>query len=272
MIVTNKMGLPSAIADAVAEGIHEPTEGRYGATELLKPTREIKLTRENWGEIECDCADSAPALLGTAFHSLMEERAPKGAESELELEWPMGHGLTLKGRLDLWDGECVTDYKTTSASKAQKGDFADWRKQALIYAWLLWNARGERARKARFVALLKDWSKAKAVYGSGYPQSPVCVVEFPILDSDIVAIGDWIEAKAEKLASDALPECTAEEMWEKPKRYAVYKGASARATKVCDTLEEAEALGGRIEERGGERTKCDLYCPVAKWCKNRKEV
>jgi hypothetical protein len=67
-----------------------------------------------------------------------------------------------------------------------------------------------------------------------------------------------------------LPECTPEQMWEKPTSYAIIKEGGVRAKSVHPTLEEAQALlppkGYAIHERKGERTRCAKYCQVSQFC------
>ena len=69
-----------------------------------------------------------------------------------------------------------------------------------------------------------------------------------------------------------LPDCTPEEMWEKPAVWAVTKIGGKRAHSLYETAEQAIAacteLGDKYEviERKGERTRCESYCPVSTWC------
>jgi len=69
-----------------------------------------------------------------------------------------------------------------------------------------------------------------------------------------------------------LPECTPEEMWEKPAVWAVTKIGGKRAHSLYETAEQAIAacteLGDKYEivERKGERTRCESYCAVNQWC------
>ena len=75
---------------------------------------------------------------------------------------------------------------------------------------------------------------------------------------------------------EELPECTPQEMWEKPPVWAVIKVGGVRAKSLHDTssmaaiaLEEA-GQGYEIQERKGDRTRCKDYCLVNKWCKQYK--
>jgi hypothetical protein len=73
-----------------------------------------------------------------------------------------------------------------------------------------------------------------------------------------------------------MPECTPEEMWEKPTTYAIMKAGGVRAKKVCATQDEAAALiatkfpDHTIEVREGGRTRCESFCQVAPFCQQYK--
>jgi hypothetical protein len=71
-------------------------------------------------------------------------------------------------------------------------------------------------------------------------------------------------------SDDTLPECTADEMWEKPTTYAVKKDGGVRAKSVHLTKEDAEKAmppkGYIIEVREGDRTRCSSFCSVSKFC------
>jgi hypothetical protein len=71
-------------------------------------------------------------------------------------------------------------------------------------------------------------------------------------------------------------------MWEKPTRYAVMKNKNKRATRVLDTELEAGTICASlsekhpkekyfVNERKGERTRCEGYCPVSFYCNQYAE-
>ena len=69
---------------------------------------------------------------------------------------------------------------------------------------------------------------------------------------------------------EELPECTPEQMWEKPTMYAVMKEGGKRAKSVHTSVTEAELAlppkGYFIETRQGGRTRCAEFCPVSNFC------
>lgn len=285
MALTNNLGLPQPFVDAVSSD-YEYTEGRYSVTSLLKGTREAILQRRHHKETETDVADMVWAIFGTAVHKVLEqsnEAAAELKETWLEVEVP-GTEYRLSGIFDLFNAEekKVTDYKTASVWKVIHNDWEDYRKQLLIYCWML-RQIGFEANKGEIVALLKDHSKSKAKFDKEYPQHPVHIQRFDFTEEDFKEIEKFIVEKfqeiiyAETLKDDELPICSPSERWARPSKYAVMKIGRKKAIKLYDSREEAqlraenenEALGKAeyyVEHRPGTNPKCEEYCSVCKFC------
>jgi len=276
MKITNKYNLPQALVDLVASGIYEPKADSFSATTILNPVKQTLLIKEHWDEIEVDVSDRVNALLGTATHSLIE-KFDKTGYAELYMKEPIKDGYFLTGKCDLYDAENMTlvDYKTATCWKIIYKDFEDWKKQGLIYAWLL-ARQGKLVVKLKFHAILKDWTAREKrladFQGNFYPESQVWTWEYDVKVNDLIDIENFIYERFSALTSDSIPDCTPEETWYTGDKYAVYKKlGDARAMKVCDTEEEANnyvaAKGGVIVYRQGEHRRCQDYCDVYRWCK-----
>lgn len=273
MIITNKYNLPSAFVK-LAQDEHGFTEKHYSVTTLLQPIREIMLKRRFYNEIEEDVADRIWAVFGSAVHKVMEE-ADETGNAELKLEYEIRDGYYLTGICDLYNEETFTveDYKTCSVNKVLKNDFDDWKKQGLMYVWLL-RKRGKYVSKLRFHALMKDWSARDNRFKGEkfYPDHPIWTWEFEITETDMQFIESFIYSKFEEIikyeSSDDLPLCSMEERWNDGDKYAIKKVGAKRALKVFDTLTEAQlnASGLKIETRKGEDKKCIDYCRCCKFC------
>lgn len=284
MIITNKLNLPQAFVDLVQaeEDNKEHDPKKFGVTTLLKPTREILLSRRH--EIEIDVSDCINKLFGTAFHSLIEKHDKTGM-SELELEEKVLDDYVLRGRLDLYDEkeESVIDYKTGTVWKVMFKDFDDWYKQGMMYAWLQ-SRKGYIVRKVKFYVFLKDWTAREARNKPDYPQSQIYVYEFNVKLSDLIFIEGWLTNKfmsiseQSRLSDDELAPCSDQECWYTGDKWAVYKNVSdAKAQRVFDTREEAEGYlinkmrnQGIVVFRQGEYRKCQDYCEVCNFCKYYK--
>ncbi|MBO6302652.1 MAG: PD-(D/E)XK nuclease family protein [Ruminiclostridium sp.] len=315
MKVTNKYGLPDAFVQAVSVERHNKA-GCYSATTLNKGVKEIILQARHWDELETDASDNVWAIFGSALHSVMQSKAEtflmplfRSFIAGLDDEDEDGHkrfaekmieyikfraaidafveesfsenvsNSVVTGQIDSYniDSGTIVDWKTSSVYKVLLQDFNDWRQQGMTYAWLL-RRNGLPARKCRFIALLKDHSKSKARFESGYPKSPVFVYEFDVTQQELERHGEWIAAKvaaleaAEKLADDEIEPCSAAERWASDDKYAVMKEGRKSAVRVLDTAEDANDLAERlgkghyVEFRAGEPRKCADYCLCKNFC------
>ena len=280
MLVTNKHNLPQSLVNAVTTERHNK-EGSVSATTLLQGAKQIILTERHWDEIEDDVSDRVWALFGTAVHKLLEECNPN-AFTEEKFEVERGP-KTVTGQVDLYDMEekTITDYKTASVWKVKFQSFDDWRRQGLIYAWLL-KQEGLEVKRCRFIAMLRDWTKGEAQRNADYPQAQIYEYVFDVTEKDLSEIEIFINDKVlqiienEKKSDDEIAPCSAEERWETETTWAIKKAGRKTALKVCHTKAEAEELmpklgGTEIEERKGQSKRCTDYCLCNKFCNFYKE-
>lgn len=289
MKLTNELNLPQPFVDAVSRDYqHKPK--RYSATSLLKGVRETILQRRHADEIESDVADMVWMIFGTAVHGVLEDAQETDTQlKENKLEVAMPNGYTLSGIFDLYDDSTgtVTDYKTASVWKVIYDEWDDYRRQLLIYTWML-RQLGFDAHTGEIVALLKDHSKSKAKHEAGYPPHPVIIKRWEFTDVELDEIGAWLEDRfrtiedAESMADEDLPLCTPEERWTKPTKYAVIKKGNKRATKLFDLKDDAEKHADMlterdsklyiVEERQGVDDKCSEYCSAREFCSYWRET
>lgn len=276
MKVTNKLGLPQAFVDAVSVERHNQ-KGSYSATTLLKGACEVMLLERHYDEIEVDASDSIWAVWGTAVHSIFEKQNTNTIKEEFYSADVLNSKVT--GRVDSYDPETkiLHDFKTASCYKVIYQDFDDWKKQGLIYSWLMKKC-GVEVKACEFIALLKDHSKSKAKIDSSYPQLPTFVYRFDVTEADLEEIEKFIFKKvaefeeAEKIADPELKPCTNEERWATEDKWAVMKNGRKTALKVCSSKKEAQEYianngGDTIEFRAGESKKCvDGYCACRNFC------
>ena len=283
MIITNKLGLPKPLVD-MAQSDYKLKPNEYRVTSLLKGIRETILERRHHSEIEQDVSDMIWLLFGTAVHSVLENHQEGENEiKEARLKIPIGD-YTLSGQFDLYNAETktITDYKTCSIWKVIYGEYEDWRKQLLIYSYML-QSIGFPVEKAEIIALMKDHSKSQAKIKADYPKQPVRKITFTFTEKDFAEIESWLHqrfeeiAKAEKLPDDELPLCTPEERFNNGDKFAVMRKGRKTALRVLDSYEKAEEWmeyngGDYIEVRKGEDKKCQDYCNAAQFCNYYKEV
>ena len=286
MKITNKYNLPQALVDLIKNSQFGHTEKCYSATTILNPTRFIILNRRHNDEIEIDASQCINQVLGTATHSLIE-KFDKTGFAEIYLKEEIRDGYFLTGKCDLYDevNFALVDYKTANVWKIKFSDFDDWRRQGLIYAWLLIK-KGHYVERIRFHALLKDWTAREKrladMKGEFYPESQVYTYELKITSADLVEIEKFIRDKfdelieAEKLSDDDLLDCGKKDTWYTGDKFAVYGTNKNKAMRVFDTYEEANDYlnnkgGVEIVARKGEYRRCQDYCECCKFCKYYKE-
>lgn len=281
MKINNEMNLPQALVDACDVNPHN-APNTVSATTLKSGVREILLTKRHWEEMEDDVSNRIWTLFGTAVHALLERESPDTFVEE-RFEHQIGNKYKVTGRLDCYDmkQKIIFDYKTATTWKYKFEDYSDWKFQGLVYAWLL-KQQGLEVNECRFVAMFKDFSKAKAKIEAGYPKSPVYVYKFDVTEHDLEEIEKKIIAKvqeleaSENLSDDELPLCSDEERWAKPATYAVMKKGRKSALRVFEDKEMAEKYleagnGEYIEERKGSDGKCSGYCGCCQFCNYWKE-
>lgn len=281
MTITNRMGLPESLVNACQTEPHNKP-GEVSATTLLKGTKQIMLEKRHWGELEDDVSDRVWAVFGTAVHKLLEEKNPE-AFTEERFSTVIGR-TTVTGQVDLYDmaTSTITDYKTASVWKVIMGDFEDWRRQGLVYAYLMLK-NGIVVERCRFVAMLRDWSKAQVARDPAYPKSQCVVYEFEVTARDLDEIRAFIESKVDEIermelrVDDDIPPCTEKERWAKGDTYAVMKAGRKTALKVFDDFEKAKEFasaesGRSVEKRPGKSARCENYCLCAKFCSFYKSM
>lgn len=278
MILTNKHDLPQTFVNVIKRPTYSKGKAHLSATELINSPQIVTLKHKHWDEIEVDAAEMVWSLFGSAVHSILEHG--KDTHHIVEERIHVTHGgWNLSGAIDLQEvdedgGIHIKDYKVTGAW-AVRNEKQEWHDQLNVYAWMLEKAKGKIVKSCQIIAIIRDWSAREASLKEDYPQAPIVTIDIPLWD--YVKREQFVDARidlhsAAYFESDTggdLPECTTEEMWEKPTTYAVKKEGGVRAKSVHATREEAEAAlskGYFVEVREGERTRCKSYCQVSQFC------
>lgn len=278
MKITNKLGLPESFVN-MATSDYKVTPKRYSATTVLDSIRSMMLRRRHNDEIVEDVSNLVWALFGQLNHAILERAGGGDLDfTEEKLVTEIKDGYQLSGIFDLFSTEkkMVTDYKTCSVFKVMKFDYADWRKQLLMYAWQL-RKIGFEVNSGEIVAIMRDWQKSKAKYDKSYPQQQVQRIVFNFSQKDFDEIEQWVSHRfdeiieAESLSDDELPMCTEEERWYSGDIFAVMKKGRKSALRLLDTEADAtdwmEKNGGEyVQHRPGVYRKCEAYCSACEFC------
>jgi hypothetical protein len=260
-------------------------KAHLSVTQLINSPKIVGLTKKFDDMIEQDASDMVWSIFGSAVHNILEHGKDSNHIVEERIHASID-GWNLSGAIDLQitneNGVSIKDYKTTSVWSVMN-EKIEWEYQLNIYAWLVERVKQVPVTDLGIVAILRDWKAREVDTKEGYPESPV--KELPITLWTMQEREEFISARlslhsAFEFALEAdqdLPECTPEEMWEKPAVWAVMKDGNIRAKYVMPSLHEAELAMKQLQEekpkdkyliveRKGERTRCQTYCPVNTWC------
>ncbi len=286
MRITNVHQLPAAIVEAVRNDPYPHGKtGDISATQLISPPQLVALKQLHEDDLEEDAADRIWALFGQSIHTILE-RAEPSEITETRLFAQCGH-WTISGQADrlvMLDPDSDTirieDYKTTSAWSVLEGAKREWMEQLWVLQWLA-AMNNYDVRGLSIIALLRDWSRGKALAGGSYPQAPVVIIQVPM--SDPAVLDDWIselveahrEARAALARGQAPQPCTPEQRWQQPDIWAVYTPTRKSAVKLHDTHATANAHAAEVKnayvvQRPGTAVRCASYCPVAGFCPQRQ--
>lgn len=277
MILTNKLGLPEQIVNAIRQDDYN-NYGTYSATTLLKDPKEIILFQRHKDEIVEDASERVYSLLGTSVHYILEKtKEGENQFKEERLYWNVG-GDTISGKFDFYDmaEEMLGDYKVTTIYKYLMHDTENYKFQLLVYAWLL-RKNGFPCKGGRIYQIFRDWQRSKAKFDKSYPQAPVNVIEFYFNDDDFDLIEKKIIDKlntvniCKELSDDDIPICSKENRWATDDKFAVMKNGRKSALRVLNSRIDAENWmrengGNYIQERPAESRKCIDYCSCCEFC------
>lgn len=273
MKITNRQNLPAALVAAITNDPYHDGGSDISVTRLIQPPRKVVLERQHADEIEEDASDRIWALLGQIGHLILE-RAAKGeiVEKRLSIE---RLGWKISGQADVINPDQLVDYKVTSAWSVKDGVKKEYVEQLNLLAYLA-AMNGITLRSAQIVAILRDWSKLEAARNADYPKAQVQVFDVPLWNSNKQCAFLEARIRAHQAARNELPECTSEEMWERPTKFAVMKRGNVQAVKLFANHGEAIVMAAEnkayyVETRPGERPRCQHYCNAALFCSSYQQ-
>lgn len=268
MTVTNRLGLSQPIVDAVLayRRAYSKGDADFSVTELMQPPYMRRLRMAHHADIVEDVADMIGAFIGNCVHEALERHG--GIAAEVRVAADVG-GVLVSGQKDRSVPGTIRDYKCCKAYKIKDGVPDDWKRQLNDYRLLTWLDSGEVVDDLAVEVFLLDWSKTEAERDPKYPQTHV--VLRPVAAEPMEDIrARMLQSIDEHTRMDAEP-CTPEERWAKPDSWAVYKNGNQKASRVLDTLADAEAYMAekskvdgdmRIEHRPGDDVRCRSWCNV----------
>lgn len=257
------------------------------ATSLLKPTKQIILSKRYQGKLEGDISSFIPSKYGTSIHAGIEEawlspklkdnllslglnketverikinpKEPREEDINVFLEQRSTRKIgkwTIGGKFDLvFDGKLYDNKSTSVWTYLYESKLKDYTCQMSIYRWL--NPKLVTDDYFTINYIFTDWSQIKAIQQKDYPKCRIVSKDYKLID--LASIEWFIKSKLNVLEEywsypdDKLPRCTDEELWRTPTKYKYYKDPEKRdrATKVFDDLNEANAYWyGKMQSKG----------------------
>jgi hypothetical protein len=276
MILTNKNNLPEIFMQAVNVYQKKYESGKTGkmtVSEIIKPVYMRKLEKQFDSVIEEDVSDRIWTLFGQALHEVLSKCKIDNTLTEERMSIDVD-GIKVSGQVDIYfQSEILQDYKTTSVWKMVYKDFDDWISQLNIYKYIL-EKNGFPVKKIEVIAILKDWSKSKALQGGNYPDSNIKVIGLPIIPDIETYIKDRVKLHidAENIDIEKISVCNEKERWYKGTKFAVMKKGNKKASKVFDDEQSALTMVAEsgsnyfVENRPGENIRCENYCNCNLYC------
>jgi hypothetical protein len=283
---TNKFNLPQYLVDWLTQDDydHSTVPNMLSATTLMKPIRATIISSRHSSEIEVDVSDLIATKMGTAIHDSVEKVSTKDVTKEHRV-WKLievdGVTFTVTGKYDLLVKESddvwhLRDIKTTSVwAYIHGGKDLEYQRQLSIYRWIL-SGTYNVSLTGYIDFFFTDWQSFNASNDSSYPQKRIYpgyqVKLFPLEE-----IESYIRQRLSlfnnyrNTVDDDLPLCTREELWSTDEKFAIKKKDAKRATKLCDSREQAieymkdKNITGKIEHRPAKARRCK-YCSASPYC------
>lgn len=310
MKFTNNYNLPSSIVDALCGDDYDLTNAPkniISVTTAIAPPKIKTLEYRHNAEIEVDASELLWRMFGSACHYFIE-MATKGERLSEErwyldiktqniftagnnvkakdTSWYSPESFYLSGKLDMYDAseKMLEDYKVTSiwSYLIEKAIKPEHEAQLNMNAFAL-RKIGFPVESQAIIMIFRDWSATEFKRGDYNDKiTGECLLPIPIKQ---IKANQWndeytmkyindrvlmhIEARAK--GDDEIKECTPDERWSKPEKWAVKKEGGVRALRVHDTLEQAEMHKSTdkkliIEHRPGGNGRCENYCDAANFC------
>lgn len=283
--ITNLHDLPTPLVEALINDDYSRGDADISVTGLLAPPRIGALEAKYADQLTEDASDRIWLLLGKSVHAMIERSSSYGI-SELRL-FTESNGWKVSGAFDHLSlreevgKNKLNDWKVTSVWTLVYGAdrLIEWEQQLNLYVLLLHEA-GYTVDEIEIIAILRDWQKSKS-QDEEYPSQAVRTIPLTMWDLDETRAFLDRRVLLHQAARKKLPQCSDEDRWAKPNKWAVYgltKAGTrrARATRVFDNEhnanEMAAASDSEVEYRaGGQWTRCESYCPVSTYCSQYQE-
>jgi hypothetical protein len=258
-MITNKHGLPAPLVNAIKNDPYSRGKSDISVTQLIQPPQLRRLVRGV--QTDEDASEFIWRLLGQAVHTILERAYPDTAIVEKRL-FAEVLGWTVSGQFDVYESGVLTDYKITSVYA--RGGKVEWENQLNLLRALA-ERNGMPVSRVQIVAIFRDW-RPKEALSEDYPQSQVAVL--PVALWPLERAEEYLIERVRLHRMETPPECTDEERWMSPEKWALMQKGRKRAVKLFDVKPEQITLtdGQYWELRPGIYRRCESYCRASTIC------
>jgi len=280
-MLTNKNGLPALLVRALEVDHYSKGRSDYTVTQLISPPQIHWLKSQH--EIQEDASDRVWSALGSAVHTFIENAADGMKDVEIEQRYYTDViGKVIGGQSDYVYKKAnglhtIIDWKVTSAWSVLKGFKPDWEKQLNLLAYLH-HMNDKEVDSVKVMAILRDWSRMKAISDQNYPQTQGVLLDIPLwpMEKQREYLKERVELFIQAEMGNPIP-CTDGDRWLTETRYAVMKSNRISAVRVLDSIVERNAWckdkghteglkGIYFETRKGVAKRCEDWCEVREFC------
>ena len=283
-MLTNNLGLPKAVLDAVRNDPYTRGKSDISVTQLIQPPHQRLLRLQH--EVVEDAADRIWSLVGQVGHGIVERAYPQAFKAEVlkmsAFDCYLNHrlvvekrffmpvnGWTVSGQVDVIEDGVLWDYKFTSVYSVMGETKEEWVRQLNLLRLLAAYDGIEDIHTLRICAILRDWSKGKAK-SEGYPRQQVAVVEIPVWP--LADTGAYLLDRVRAHQDANPPVCTDLERWKKDDVFATMRNGRKSAIRLHESYQQADEMAKGlgddhyVEVRKGDYTRCQEYCNVSHVC------
>jgi len=270
MRVENRHNLPDRVIRQISLP-YQPKPNRLGVTRLIDSPLVNTLWLEKWDEIVVDYSDFLIQLFGISMHDRQESLAADDEQAEHKME-EIVNGITVVGKSDTMDNGIIRDTKVSKVGYLKYHKY-ELECQLNCYAWL-WSKEPKAVIKSLEGDLYyRDWDWKRVEFQDG--------LDYPEILWENVKVDLWTPEQQEEYIKNRVKyhkershaECTPEEKWTQPSKFAVMKSGKTegRSIRNLNSWQEAKQYiqqknlkNVEIVERKGGTLRCNYFCSLGK--------
>lgn len=193
-------------------------------------------------------------------------------------------GMVISGTMDrytkslglLQDLKNCTTYVYSNPESRKK-----WDAQLNVYAFML-REHGYPVNSASVLAFFRNWSRMNLLReGKSYPMKQVEEIPIKLYDQETMRQYIKKRVRLHQLAEvGEVPDCTPQERWSEPSSFAIMRPGRKTAVRIFPEKYMADSFlmaekhkmpDATIQERKGGSKRCEMFCPVKKFCPQYKK-